>query len=102
MSGGLVMSSNEEEEDDWCETGGNTCNMTLECSEGILHSITYILMVSTRAKGDWSAATAETKTLPLQPVEVMAESTGMKFPAWDDSGYVFAAGKAEWLLRNKP
>lgn len=52
MSGGLVRSSKEEKEDDWCETGGNTCNMTLECSKGILHSITYILMVSTRAKGD--------------------------------------------------
>lgn len=29
-----------------CETGGNTCNITLQCNEGILHSITCILIAT--------------------------------------------------------
>lgn len=52
VCGGLIRSSQEEEEDDWCETGGNRCNMTLQCHEGILCSIICILMVNKRAKGD--------------------------------------------------
>lgn len=67
-----MRSSKEEEENDWCETGGNRCNITLQCHEGILRSITYIFMVNTRTTCD-PLLTAETKTLPLETVEMMAE-----------------------------
>lgn len=38
--------------------------------------------------------TAETKILPLKPVEAMAEEH--RYEAWDDSGYMLAAGKVSY------
>lgn len=59
--GELLRSSKDEEEDDWCEIGGNRCNVTSQCQEGILHSLTHASMVNTRVKSDWCPANCRNK-----------------------------------------